>query len=103
MAKSSGLMARFQREIAVREAEARHFGRVFQMDLVTIALGRMGFREKRFRKLDETLTQVAKEYCTDILADAASDKELVYTKDVMDREIKQYVGTMFVPYEERHK
>ncbi len=31
--------------------DLRHFSRVFMLDHVTIALGRMGWREKKFRDL----------------------------------------------------
>lgn len=104
MGKQSGLMARFQQELAMRGAEERHFGRTFQMDMVTLALGRMGFRAKKFDELDRMLTQVTTEYCRDILEDSKSDREIVYSKDVLDREIRQYVGeARFIPYEERHK
>lgn len=104
MGKQSGLMARFQRELEIRGAEERHFGRTFQMDMVTLALGRMGFRAKKFDELDRMLTQVTTEYCRDILEDAKGDREIVYSKDVLDREIRQYVGEKrFVPYDERHK
>lgn len=86
-----------------RDEDVRHHARIFQMDMVTIALGRMGFRESRFKEFNRILDEVAIEYSKDILADAETDKELWYTKDSLDREIRQYVGSMFVPYEERYK
>jgi len=52
--------------------------------------------------LDAVLSQVYKEYCTDIINDSKDDKEIWYTKDTMDREIKSYVGSLYVPYDERY-
>ena len=73
-------------------------------------MGNAGFEKmavplaKKFDELDRMLTQVTTEYCRDILEDAKGDREIVYSKDVLDREIRQYVGEKrFIPYEERHK
>lgn len=102
MAKRSGFVLALQAERERRDADVRHHARVFQMDMVTIALGRMGFREKKFRELDEVLAQVSEEYCTEILDDAKGDKDIWYSKDLLDRELKRYVGSLFVPYDERY-
>ena len=37
-----------------------------------------------------------------IIEDAERDPDLWYAKDVMDRELKQYTGRFFVPYDERY-
>lgn len=88
----------------VRNMQQRHFGRVFELDMVTLALGRMGWRGKKFKELDAVLSQVYKEYCNEIIEDSKTDDELWYAKDTMDRELKQYVGDeLFVPWDERHK
>ncbi len=84
------------------EANARYFGRVYQMDRVTVALGRMGWGEKRFRELDRVLAEVDEEYAEEVISDSKGDKELWYYKDRLDRELKQYVGDLFVPYDERY-
>lgn len=102
MAKQSAYLARVQRAQAIRDEEVRRATRTFQMDLVTLALGRMGFRESKFREFDKVLTQVADEYSHDIIEDAERDPDLWYAKDVMDRELKQYTGRFFVPYDERY-
>lgn len=103
MAKNNDFMRRIALEMDRREAAARHFARVFQMDLVTLALGRMGWGEKRFAQLDKMLTEVATEHCANILEDAKTDKECWYSKDTLDRELARYVGKLFVPYEERYR
>jgi hypothetical protein len=88
---------------AIREAEVRHHARVFMMDMVTLALGRMGKREAFFKEFDKVLAEVSEEYSAEILEDAKADQELWYSKDVLDRELAQYVGSRFVPYDERYK
>lgn len=103
MAKNSGMMKLVDKLVKQEEQEIRHHARVFQMDMVTIALGRMGWGEKRFSDLDKMLTEVAKEYSEEIVADSKDDKDIWYAKDKLDREIKQYVGKLFVPYDERYR
>ena len=99
---SNGYLARMQARQELREREIRHHTRVYMMDMVTIALGRMGFREARFKKFDELLTQAAKDYADLITNDVREDKEMVYSKATLDRELAQYTGSMFVPYERRY-
>lgn len=100
--KQSGLAKRLQAMQEARDRDVRHHARLFQMDMVTFALGRMGWRESKFREFDKVLTEVAMEYSRDILEDSRGDAELWYSKDVLDRELRQYVGSMFVPYDERY-
>ena len=84
--------------------EARHYGRVMESDMFTLALGRMGWGEKRFAELDKVLLQVHKEFVDDINEDIkCKDKDMWMTKANLDRELAQYVGTLFVPYDERYK
>lgn len=103
MAKQSAFMARIQKAQETREEQARRFARIFELDMVTLALGRMGWREKKFKEFDAVLTKVAEEYSRDIVEDSKEDDEIWYAKSLMDREIKQYVGSLFVPYDERYK
>lgn len=95
-------LARQQAAIDARLMESRRHTRTYTLDLVTIALGRMGFREARFKKFDELLTQAAKDYADLITTDAKEDREMVYSKATLDRELQQYTGSMFVPYERRY-
>lgn len=104
------VQAEYERKLAEKEAEleailieAKHHSRVFQMDLVTIALGRMGWGEKRLKRLDEMLTAVAKEYCEQITEELKEDDEAWKTQADMDRELKQYAGSLFKPFEERYR
>ena len=88
MAKQSGYLARIQRAQAIRDEEVRRHTRTFQMDLVTLALGRMGKREAFFREFDKVLSQVAEEYSREIIDDSKTDLD--------------YTGSFFVPHEQRY-
>lgn len=103
MSKQSGFMKALQLERDRRDAEVRHHARVFTLDMVTLALGRMGWRESKLSEFDKVLAEVGKEYAKDILDDAKDDKDIWYSKEQLDRELKQYVGKRFVPYDERYR
>ena len=51
MPKNKGIyrLFRTKQEMDRYEEDIRHFTRVFTLDHVTIALGRMGFREAKFK------------------------------------------------------
>lgn len=85
------------------DEEIRHFTRVFTLDHVTIALGRMGFRESKFREFDRVLTEVFDEYMKDYAADLKDDESMEYSRACLDRELKQYTGELFVPEEIRYR
>ena len=102
MAKTSGMMKMVDAIVAQREEEIRAHSRLFMMEMVTLALGRMGHGEKFFLKFDQKLTEVCDEYAKDIISDSKDDKDLDYSKSLLDRELQQYVGRLFVPYDERY-
>lgn len=91
-----------QAERKRRDEQVRHHARVFTLDMVTIALGRMGWRESKLNEFDRILAEVSEEYAKDIIADSKEDVDLWYSKETLDRELKQYVGKRFVPYDERY-
>lgn len=103
MAKRGSFVDRLARERQADIATNRRLARTYMLDMVTVALGRMGFRESRFRKFDETLTAVCEDYGKLILADSKDDVDIWYSKDKLDEELKRYVGSLFVPYEDRYK
>ena len=103
MGKKSGLLVRQQAYLEKRDREVRHLTKVYLLDMVTCALGRMGFREKRFTEFDKVLTEVCKDYAILISEDEKADKDLVYSKYCLDRELQQYVGSLFLPYDERYR
>ncbi len=101
--KKSGLMQRIDKQIDRRVEEARRHSRIFMMDMVTVTLGRLGRREAFFREFDKVLEEVCAEYGKLILEDAGVDNELVYSKACLDRELKSYVGKLFVDYDKRYE
>lgn len=103
MAKRNSFVDRLARERQADIEVNRRLARTYMLDMVTIALGRMGFRETRFRKFDEVLSAVCEDYGKLILDDSKADKEIWYSKDKLDEELKRYVGSLFVPYDERYK
>ena len=105
MAKNKGIYRFFRtrEELQRYDEEIRHFTRIFTLDHVTVALGRMGFRESKFREFDRVLTDVVKEYMADYSTDLKDDKSMEYSRACLDRELKQYTGKFFVPEEERYK
>lgn len=100
---SNGYLARMQARQDLREKQIRHHTRVYMMDMVTVALGRLGWGEQRLRKFDTILTEVSKDYADLITEDIKEDPDMVYAKATLDRELQQYVGGLFIPYEERYK
>ena len=99
---SNGYLARQAARQELREREIRHNTRVYVMDMVTVALGRLVWGEQRLRQFDEVLTQASKDYADLITADIKEDPDMVYAKATLDRELQQYTGSMFVPYERRY-
>lgn len=105
MPKNKGIyrIFRSKEELQAHDEDIRHFSRVFMLDHVTIALGRMGFREAKFREFDKVLTEVMSEYMADYKADLQDDKSMEYSRACLDRELQQYTGSLFVPEEERYR
>lgn len=105
MAKNKGIyrIFRTKEEFDRYEQRLRHLTRMHFADHITCALGRMGFREAKFRELDRVLTEVCKEYATEFLEDFKDDKEMVYSRHQMEKELKQWTGNFYVPEEERYK
>lgn len=91
-----------RREYEQKLAMERHFSRVFQLDMVTLALGRMGFREKRFRDFDKMLSEVQGEFVDGVHEDLKDDPDVWYSKGKLDQELQQYTGKLFVPFDKRY-
>lgn len=97
--------ANHENYLKTKQAEAailRHNARTGMMDLATIALGRLGFNEDDFREFDRVMTEVAEEYSELIADDRKDDPALWYSSDRREREIRQYVGGLYVPVKERY-
>ena len=50
----------------------------------------------------QMLSAVYIEFAKAFTDDLKDDKECVYTKECLDRELQQYCGKSFVPYEKRY-
>ena len=105
MHKNKGIyrIFRTKEELQAHDEEIRHFTRVFVLDHVTVALGRMGFRESKFKEFDRVLSEVYKEYMEEYAADLKDDRYMEYSRACLDRELKQYTGKLFVPEEVRYR
>lgn len=101
-AQAATYMNRLTAKANFHDEEQRFFGRAFMCDMWTIVLGRMGYGEKRFEKIDKLLGEVCDEYSSDIVAGTKDDADIWYQKKQLDREIEKYVGKMFVPWEKRY-
>ena len=88
-------------EFGAFKREVIHFSRMYTLDDVCIALGRMGFTEEQFAEFRETYSLVANENAEEIREDAKTDKELWYSNDRKERELKEFLGKLYVPQEER--
>lgn len=102
MAKRNALMARME-EQSLRYARAARMLEVgFCADIAVIALGRLGWGEKRLTEFEAAFSAAYEEYDGLREEDGSADREQAYYKACLDREIRRYVGTKFVPFDERH-
>ena len=102
MAKRNALMARME-EQSLRYARAARMLEVgFCTDIAVIALGRLGWGEKRLTEFEAAFSAAYAEYDGLREEDGSADREQAYYKACLDREIRRYVGTKFVPFDERH-
>lgn len=102
-AKNKGIYKVFRTavEFAIFKREVIHFARMYTLDDVCIALGRMGFTEEQFETFNKMYSDVANENAVELLDDAKTDKDMWYSKDRKERELKEYLGKLYVPPEER--
>lgn len=103
MTKRNALMARME-EQSLRYARAARMLEVgFCTDIAVIALGRLGWGEKRLTEFEAAFSAAYEEYDDLREEDGSADREQAYYKACLDREIRRYVGTKFVPFDERHQ
>lgn len=89
-------------ETRARMSYSRAFAAQQTKDLTALALNRaFGFGPKRQAQFREALHQVALEYADMCLADAAEDRTITYTREKLDRALRQVCGEI-QPYEERY-
>lgn len=104
MAKNKGIYKLFRSaaEFTLFKREIIHFSRIYTLDDVCIALGRMGFTEEQFEAFRTAYSEVANENAHELLEDARVDKELWYSLAQKDRELQQHLGRLYIPREERY-
>lgn len=98
----SGYLDKLAKEKFAREYAIRKYTRQQGLDFVLCALGRMGYGEKRLIEFEKVLSKVFEDYADLMTDDLKTDSECIYAKSVLDRELKQYCGNSFVPYEVRY-
>ena len=107
MAKPNTYALLLQAQTALREMQVRlPYARAFAVqqtkDLTALALNRaFGFGPKRQAQFREALHEVSLEYADMCLADAAEDRTISYTREKLDRALRQVCGEI-QPYEERY-
>ena len=89
-------------EIERQRYSIQENARLITMDMVTIALGRIGMRETKFKKFRDALNETWLDYGELISDVKRDDPDLWEAKAKIDRELQLYVGKEFVPWEQRH-
>ena len=102
MAKGLYQVFRTKEAFLAFKREVCHFARIYTLDDVCIALGRMGFTEEQFACFRDVYSAVAAENAHETLEDSKTDKDLWYSKETKDRELKEYLGSLYVNREERY-
>ena len=103
MAKGLYQIFRTKAELDAFVRQNCHFARVYTLDDVTIALGRMGFTHEQFEQFRDTYAAVADEGAGELLEDAKTDKELWYSTECKDRELREYLGDLYAEREVRYR
>lgn len=84
----------FQRSITVQQCA--------DMMLISAA-DEFGFGEDRLVRLHKRFEKVYRDYAALTVSDSKDDKSIVYTKEKLDRKLKQILGDHFTPFDERYK
>lgn len=94
-------------KIQAKHEQEKAFMRTFTIqqcvDMMMIAANEeYGLGPERLQRLEETFYEVFREYAKMTLDDAKDDKTIEYTKDKLDRKLRQICGEYFKPWEERY-
>lgn len=103
MAKNKGIFRLFRTaaDFTAFKRDIIHFTRMYTLDDVCIALGRMGFTVEQFGTFRDKYSEVANENAVELLEDSKDDKDLWWSKDKKERELRGYLGELYAPPEER--
>lgn len=106
MGRGNAFLNQLARQRAFDDACVRTATQRYVLDMVTVALGRLGWArsEVRLKQFADMMETVTKEYAELVEWEKKADKgkEFVLMKEKLDAEIKTIAGSMFMPYEERH-
>lgn len=102
MAKPSGFMKQMELEKRQLMRAARQLEHVFCCDMICIALGRMGYGEKRLNEVDKVFGEAYRDYDRFREEDGREDNDAWYFKSKLDEELRRYRGADFPSYEERY-
>lgn len=103
MGKNKGIFRLFRTtaEFDAFRRDLIHFSRMYTLDDVCITLGRMGFTVEQFETFRAEYSEVANENAVELLEDSKADKDLWWSKDKKERELRGYLGELYAPPEER--
>lgn len=104
MAKQSAFMKAVQKEVNIRLRLYTRCRMQMAEDAAFLAANEvLGLGAGRARDFGNAFVKYVNEIAELIVKDSEDDKELVYSKDVIDRRIREIVGEEnFVPYDERY-
>lgn len=104
MGKPNAFLARQQARTELLCQMHREFTRRQCADVLMIAAAEeFGFGPSRLKRLKDRYDKVFDEYSDLILSDTKDDPGLEYTREKVDRRLKQIMGEHFVPWEERYR
>ena len=104
MARNKGIYRLFRTKAEYENFvhDTRFVARTLMLDLVIITLGRMGLGEKRLGDFREKLVETVNDYTDLWEADLKDDKDMVYSQEIMERELRQHCGKNYAPKEIRY-
>ena len=101
--KVNPMLAKIQSRHEMELAFQRRFTIQQCADMMLIAANaEFGFGADRLNRLEEVFFSVFTEYADMAIEDGKDDPDIVYTRDKLDRKLKQIMGPHFRPWEERY-
>lgn len=90
-------------ELSYRLEMMKGFTLQQSLDMAQIALHeKLGFGPERNAKFAAAFWETFQEYAALCVGDGADDPEIVYTKDVVDRMLREACGDDILPFDERY-
>ena len=98
MAKSSGFIQRLSAAQYARDTLVRDHMRTLVLDIVTIALGKLGLSKEQVGRFRNLYIETEEEFIDEIRQDFYGNKD-----EHIDRAIREYVPEdMFLPFDQRY-